>query len=164
MLVTFIVSKWVTGREGVNGHQESETWLAKFWPATYTDYQNLCYRLHVGALVEILGEFRTGSYQDPKTKVWHNNPYIHPLNFSVLSKAPWRLAEEAKAEAEFSRQHEEQSFPNANTADQGPNVAERAKAGSATRRKATPVAPHNGDLPQPTTGQYTNDLDDDLPF
>ncbi len=166
LLVTLIVSKWVTGRDGQNGHQESDTWLVKLWPQTETDYNNLCYRLHIGALAQFMGEFRTGSYLDPKTQVWANNPYIHTINFQILSKAPWRLKEEADAKEAFNRQHEAQNFPNANTAQEGSNVVEKVKAGNATRKKQAAVVPNSTDLPKPTNAPYENDLDldSDLPF
>lgn len=173
LLVTLVLSKWVNGREGQAGRQETDTWLMKLWPLTLTDYNNLCYRLHKGAHVEVLGEFRTGAYKDERTGLWSNNPYIHVINFQVHHKAEWRLKEEAEflEETLAAKTYEDQVLPNANLADQGKNPEEKTRAGNATRKPRGAVTPDLGSLSQmtntplpPATPQYTNDLDDDLPF
>lgn len=163
LLLTLICSKYIAGKQGEDGQEVNESWLIKLWPTTEVSFHSLCRRLHVGALVQVFGEFRTGSYLNPNTQEYTNNPYIAVKDFSVLAQSPTFKAAQAQRYAEQPDPYAHQNFPNANqpaTRNDMERMPEPVTRGSATRKQ--PILPKVERPVVPATPKY--DLDDDLPF
>lgn len=155
------------------GRQVTEQWLVKLWPSSFKVYNDLIARFHVGALIQVCGTVRIGSYQDQHGE-WKHSPNIVVEKIAVLRKAAQVKAAEHEhipynVDVHYAQENDlDGSYESCEDSEQAgetpnevvsntdiPQVARKARGATKRNPQATVVAPN---------ATKDTELDSDLPF